>query len=315
MATFQHRSAFVAKCLFTAFAIAALYCAAPHAQAGLFDKIKKGVNKAAQSTATAATSAVNQTKNFGQQAGNEIKTVGQQAGNEVKTQGQALGEQAYAQLKDNVVEKNKDLMRDTATNWQKLISENKNDINAISQAIKNKDGNEAGRRIVNLLKNNGGMKKLVENAQQKKFGSIVFLTSASGAAGVGGSGAVGEAISIDSLVHFFKYGSFPQGKTNASLFLAGGLTVGASGGGSVDAAIGYTMAQPNDVGGPSLDLNVELNLAAGGNTALSFDPTDGVNFSGFTIGAAAGAKFDLSGGVSYTQVLLNIKDPNDPFAR
>lgn len=58
--------------------------------------------------------------------------------------------------------------------------------------------------------------------------------------------------------------------------------------GTVDDPVGYDIHTPDDVNGPSLDFNVEVAAAAGGDIAFSFDPTYAPSrFSGFVIGISA----------------------------
>ncbi len=209
----------------------------------------------------------------------------------------------------NDLKQHEQLIKDTAANWSQLGRDNNADVLALEAAIQNKDTNKAFEAVLRLMKNNLGFRNIIESAEQKQMGSVVFYVNGDVSAFVSGQGALGMAFDLDFLVNSIRNGQDTQGRSAASLFATGGLGIGASLGGSLDMGIGYTLATPDDLSGPSVDVTLEVQIAVGGHTTVSYDPTNGMNLAGFAVGVSGGANVRLSGGVSWTHVIADLMPP------
>ncbi len=210
-----------------------------------------------------------------------------------------------------------DMLSKTSKAWEDLIKTDYYTVKALVTAIENKNVDRAVQLLGKLILTNHVLRDAILKAQdpQNPMGSLLLMAGGGGQLIVGVDGAVGLAVDIDSLAYFVKRGRFPSDRINASVFVAVGISVGASGGGSLDLAVGYNINDPHEIQGPSLDLNASGAAGVGGGGVMSFDPTTAPpQMSQIVISGGVGAKIDLSGGLGFTHILTERKVYSKPSA-
>ncbi len=194
--------------------------------------------------------------------------------------------------------------------WKDLKNRNPAGYSALVTAVRNGDGPAINAALPLLIddmfvNNNSPFHLIAQDFKDANAGSLLLVFSAGGGAGITVEGSIGLAIDIDYLIFLGKAdksGGY-QGPI-ASLFTAVGLQIGASAGASVDLIIGYDVADPNGVNGPSMDISLEIQVAVGGSVGVGFDMTRVpwmANSAG--IGLGAGLQFKLAAGPSYAVIL------------
>ncbi|MCA9027092.1 MAG: RICIN domain-containing protein [Planctomycetaceae bacterium] len=278
---------------------------AAHAQFGFIKDIEKGFNDLGGEVQKGV-------NNLGGEIEKEFNNVKPQVEQGFNDAGKGIEQAALevakaARLHD--LQQHEQLIRDMSSNWTQLGRDNNADVLALQSAIQRKDTNGAFSAVLRLMKNNLGFRSVIENADQKQMGSVVFYVNGDVSAIVSGQGALGMAFSLDYLVNSIRTGQDTQGRSAASLFATGGLAIGASVGGSVDMGLGFTLSTPDKLAGPSIDVTLEVEIAVGGHTTISYDPSNGMNLSGIAVGVSGGANVRLSGGVSWTHVIADLMPP------
>lgn len=156
----------------------------------------------------------------------------------------------------------------------------------------NIDTLKLGNLLVDLMKC-GAFQGVIQEAQNQNFGSLLIMVSAGAAKVVGIEGTVGVAISLAAAEIGRKF----------AVFAAGGLSIGASAGGSTDLILGFNRNYPKGCGGATFDVNLEIQAGQGGNIGISFDPALPPNMQQLTVGVSAGAKVNLSVGAGFTHII------------
>ncbi|MEE9355405.1 MAG: DUF4751 family protein [Methylococcaceae bacterium] len=192
--------------------------------------------------------------------------------------------------------------------WKDSVDRKPQDFLALQKAIQAGDGHAiqaALEQMLNDMVNNSSLGLIAKDLKDKNAGSFLVVVSAGGGLGFTGHGDMGIAIDIDYLIHVGKTGKSSgfQGAI-ASLFAVTGLQLGPAAGGGVDVMFGYHVANPEGVGGPSMDISLEIKAAVGGGIGVGFDMTHTpwkVNTA--NIGLGAGVEVQLSAGPSFGLVL------------
>ena len=132
----------------------------------------------------------------------------------------------------------------------------------------------------------------------------MFCVTGDSSAAFTAGGGFGYAYNLQSLSNLI------NGKStdvNGAFFVTGGVAMGASGGLSGDFQVGWDTSTADEVGGPSLDVNLEVKAAAGGGISMGFEPSEDFlkapQFSGFMVGVGGGANFRADVGGSWTEVV------------
>lgn len=184
------------------------------------------------------------------------------------------------------------------------------DLQGLHDAIQSKDPDRILKKVLELAKKHpvfgDWIKKIDEDGE---YGSLIIQVGAGGGAAViGGSGSIGNAIDITSLVHLITGRGLQPNRTLISSFVSGGGAVGAVGGLSASVAIGYSTDPPSS-GGPSFEISASGAINAGAGVSVSFDMGDfpqKMPFSGFSITSEGGGKVEFSAGISHTKIVTSI---------
>jgi hypothetical protein len=243
----------------------------------------------------------------GKKAGKTIKKTANKIGGAIEKEAKKFGNTLKKTLPKVDIAKAKRMLGDlpslTTGAWQTV---NPKVLEQLARAIKDKNGKEAARILTGLVRDNPAMRKMVLRAKQLKMRSLTIEAGWDASYGVTGAGCVGIAYDVDALADLIRNGGLPRGRLVATIYSGGGVAIGASAGASVDLAFGFSVDSPDDMGGLSLDVNVEVQAAAGGNSAFSFKPN--LSFESFALGISAGVNLRVSGGISTSGVLAEIRN-------
>jgi len=181
--------------------------------------------------------------------------------------------------------------------------------------------NQGGTLLINGIKTGNaskivkGLKKIgvapleafVKDFKSSGGGSILIQVDGSVGtivADIGGS--VGIAIGVGNLIRLIRAMKKKKKFTGpiGSLYAAGGLAVGATGGASAGVTVGWHVADPDGVGGPGADVTFAGVAKAGGSVSVILDlSTAPPKFVNVMFGFQAGAKLEVTVGVSFTQII------------
>lgn len=170
----------------------------------------------------------------------------------------------------------------------------------------------------------GLLGSIVEDFNNKGMGSLLVMFTVSGGTGAfGAETTTGLAIDIDYVAHFINSigsaSSFEEFMSNAnyvnavqgfsgpvaSLFFAGGLDLGVTGGASMDVTIGYHTANPDGVDGLGLDVGLSVASPKGGlGVSFGLDASNS-NLPVVTgaISLSGGARVEVAIGPSYAVII------------
>ncbi len=258
------------------------------------NEVKKGANAVSNTVVDAGNTATNATSNFASDSFNKVvKTSETEFRNATEEINNLLNSGEKALLKATATKKVKEyahIIKALISAWPKVLISHSNDINILRTAASHKQpGNDHTRTAMSTIVTSQEMSGPVSDAASKSLASFAIEFGGNVAEGVGLEGAFGYAIGIPNVTDLAFYGTV-------------GLSIGASIGGSVDAAIGLIPSSPKNSGGPYIAVVVEGDLDVGGGVVVSFNLPD-FSFGGITIPLSAGEEINVSVGGGYTFIL------------
>ena len=274
------------------------------------DVVGQFVEKAVTDTGQAITNAGETVGKFTVEQGRKAIDEVKKGANEAKKAIEGIAAEVYKAAAEAFLQQMKKPLEDMAKAWKDTKVRSPQSFRDFENAVKAGDGPAIlaalDKVLADLFANNSSPFNLIaQDFKDANAGSLLLVFNAAGGVGITASGNIGLALDIDYLIHLGKHGkNVPFQGPVGSLFASGGLVIGPAAGVGVDLLVGYHVADPNGVNGPSFDLSLELKVAVGGGIGVGFDMTK-VPWKANTaaIGLGAGVEFKLAAGSSYGVIL------------
>ena len=267
--------------------------------------LKKEAIKASRSVKKVAKYSFESTKKFGKRALKKSLRGMKTALKKLKEITEKIGKALFKKIAEPIKNKFLDTGKGIGKVYKTLFTGNKQGGKLLIEGIRT--GNAS--KIVDGIKKIGAspFKAFVDDIKKSGGGSLMIQVEGSAGGVVAGvSGAVGIAIGLGNMVRFIKAMREKRPFTGplGSLYISGGVGVGATSGSAAGITIGWHVANPSGVGGPSGDVTFSGTFKGGGSIAIGLDLSVAPpKFANFMIGFQEGAYSEATIGLSFGQVV------------